>query len=282
MKPLQHKKFKNTGVLFELLVRQITADTLNGVDSKALPIVKKYFGKNTELSKELELYQNLVKEKVSKEEKANHLIEAVLEARKKLNESSLNKQKYNLIKEIKDNFVLETFFQAKVNNYKTLASIFKLFEYTVADNPMEIVNNKYTLIEHLTNKEVKKSNELNEVSEFVKQDKDIRLLTYKLLVDKFNEKYSGLNEGQKTILRQYINSVSDNKELKEFVSQEIQGIEKSLKKLSTKVNDRVIKIKLKEVTHLLNSINNVKTLKENHILNLLRYHELIKELKKLQ
>jgi hypothetical protein len=281
MKALQHKKFKNTGLLFELLVRQIASDTLNGVDSKALPLIKKYFAKSTELSKELSLYQNLMKEKVSKEAKANYLIDAVVEARSKLNESSLNKQKYNLIKDIKECYTLESFFQSKVSDYKTLAAIYKLFEYTVADSPIEITNNRYTLIEHLTRTKVKSTNELNEVTEFIKQDKDIRLLTYKILVDKFNEKYSDLNEGQKKILRTYINSITEGTELKTFINEEVNSIQLNLKKLAPKVSDKVIKIKLKEVTVLLKEISDCKTVKDHHILNLLRYHELIKELKKV-
>ena len=281
MKNLKHSKFKNTGVLFELLVRQITSDTLNNTDSKAIPIIKKYFGKSTELSKELKLYQTLVKEKFTKEEKANHLIEAVLVAKSGLNQSTLNRQKYNLIKEIKANYVLEDFFKSKVNNYKCLAAIYKLFEYTIADNPVESVNNRYTIVEHITRKEIKKSNELNEMSAFIKQDKDVRLLSYKILVDKFNEKYSGLNEGQKTLLRQYINSVSEGIELKEFINVEVSRLQKDLKSLTAKITDKVVKIKLAEVTNLLKEIASTKAIKDNHILSLLRYHELVKELKKV-
>jgi hypothetical protein len=281
MKNLKHSKFKNTGVLFELLVRQVASDTLNNNDSKAIPMIKKYFAKSTELSKELNLYQTLVKEKFTKEDKANHLIDAVVAAKNQLNQSILNRQKYNLIKEIKANYVLENFFKTKVNNYKTLAAIYKLFEFTIADNPVESVNNRYTLIEHITRKEVKKQTELNEMSAFVKQDKEVRLLSYKILVDKFNEKYSNLNEGQKTILRQYINSVSEGTQLKDFISEEVSKLQKSLKTLSTKVDDKVVKIKLSEVVNLLKEIATTKTIKDNHILSLLRYHELVKELKKV-
>lgn len=281
MKNLKHSKFKNTGVLFELLVRQVASDTLNNSDSKAIPLIKKYFAKSTELAKELNLYQTLVKEKFSKEEKANSLIEAVLVAKSQLNQTILNRQKYNLIKEIKNNYVLEDFFKSKVNNYKTLAAIFKMFEYTIADNPVESVNNRYTLIEHITRNEVKKTNELNEMSAFVKQDKEVRLLSYKILVDKFNEKYSDLNEGQKNLLRQYINSVSEGTELKEFIDKEVAKLQKELKSLSAKVDDKVVKIKLSEVTNLLSEITSAKTVKDNHVLNMLRYHELIKELKKV-
>lgn len=281
MKNLKHSKFKNTGVLFELLVRQVASDTLNNSDSKAIPLIKKYFAKSTELAKELSLYQTLVKEKFSKEEKASSLIEAVLVAKSQLNQTILNRQKYNLIKEIKNNYVLEDFFKSKVNNYKTLAAIFKLFEYTIADNPVESVNNRYTLIEHITRSEVKKPSELNEMSAFVKQDKEVRLLSYKILVDKFNEKYSDLNEGQKNLLRQYINSVSEGTELKEFINKEVAKLQKELKALSAKVDDKVVKIKLSEVTNLLSEITSAKTVKDNHVLNMLRYHELIKELKKV-
>jgi hypothetical protein len=279
MKNLKHSKFKNTGVLFELLVRQVASDTLNNVDSKAIPIIKKYFGKNTELSKEYNLYQTLVKEKFTKEDKAGHLIEAVLHARKGLNQATLSRQKYNLIKEIKSIYVLEDFFKAKVNNYKVLAAAYKLFEYTVADSPSEIVNNKYTIIEHITRKDVKKVAALNEMAAFEKQDKEVRLLSYKILVDKFNERYSTLNEGQKSLLRHYINSVNDSSELKEVLVNEVASIQKDLKSLNVKVTDKVTKIKLTEVANLLNTYKSVKSVTDTHVLNLLRYHELIKELK---
>jgi len=282
MKSLRHSKFKNTGVLFELLVRQVASDTLNNIDSKAIVLIKKYFAKSTELSKEFNLYQTLIKEKYSKGEKANHLIEAVLIAKSRLNQSILNRQKYNLIKEIKTNYGLEVFFKTKVNNYKPLAAIFKLFEYTIADNPVESVNNRYTIVEHIT-RSIKSSQpkELNEMSTFIKQDKDIRLLSYKILVDKFDEKYTNLNEAQKTVLRQYINTVSDGVELKEFIVNEVNLLQKDLKRLTSKVTDKVTKIKLVEVSSILNKISSVKIIKDAHILSLLRYHELIKELKKI-
>ena len=281
MKNLKHSKFKNTGVLFELLVRQVTSDTLNNSDSKAIPLIKKYFAKSTELAKEFNLYQTLIKEKFTKEEKANHLIEAVLIAKSQLNQAVLNRQKYNLIKEIKNNYVLEDFFKSKVNNYKALAAIYKMFEYTIADHPTESVNNRYTIVEHITRKDVAKNAVKNEMSEFIKQDKDVRLLSYKILVDKFNEKYYDLNEGQKSILRNYINAVSEGTELKSFIVKEVNKLQISLKTLTSKVDDKVVKIKLTEVTNLLNEISVAKSIKDTHILSLLRYHELIKELKKV-
>lgn len=282
MKPLKHSKYKNTGVLFELLVRQVASDTMNNTDSKALPILKKYFSKSTELAKELNLYQSLVKEKFAREDKADHLITAIVEAKNKLNQAALKRQKYNLIKEIKDTYVLEEFFKAKVNNYKVLASVYKIFEFTVADNPVDLVNSRYTLIEHITHKPTAaKPATINEMSAFVKQDKDVRLLSYKILVDKFNEKYSGLNSGQKRLLKEYINSVTENVELKEFILKEVTLLRKELKELAAKITDKVVKIKIAEVTNLLKTISESKTVKDGHIISLLRYHELVKELKKV-
>ena len=281
MKNLKHSKFKNTGVLFELLVRQVASDTLNNVDSNALPLIKKYFAKSTELAKELNLYQTLVKEQFSKEDKANALIDAVVSARKSLNNSVLNRQKYALIKEIKNNYVLEDFFKSKVNNYKVLASAYKLFEYTAADSPLEIVNNKYTLVEHITRSSKKTIAPINEMEVFAKQDKEVRLLAYKILVDKFNEKYSDLNEGQKRVLRAYINSITEGTELKDFVVTESKELRKTILGLRKKVTDTVTNIKLNEVANLLNTFTAAKSIKENHLVSLLRYHELVKELNKL-
>jgi hypothetical protein len=281
MKSLKHSKFKNTGVLFELLVRQVASDTLNNIDSNALPLIKKYFAKSTELAKELNLYQTLVKEQFAKEEKAGALIDAVVAARKSLNNSILNRQKYALIKEIKNNYVLEDFFKSKVNNYKVLASAYKLFEFTAADSPLEIVNNKYTLVEHLTRSSKKSVSAINEMELFTKQDKEVRLLTYKILVDKFNAKYSDLNEGQKRVLRAYINSITEGTELKDFVISESKDLRKTILVLRKKVTDTVTTIKLNEVANLLNTFSTARTIKENHLLSLLRYHELVKELNKL-
>jgi hypothetical protein len=279
MKNLKHSKFKNTGVLFEALVRQVTSDTLNNKDSKAIPILKKYFAKSTELSKELNLYQTLIKERFVKEDKANQLIEAVLTAKNSLNKQKLSRQKYNLIKEIKEHFVLENFFNAKINNYKTLAAIYKIFEYNIADNPLDSVNNRYTLIEHITRSEVKKPNELNELADFIKQDKEVRLLSYKILVDKFNEKYSELNEGQKSILRKY--TISEGLEMKSFINEQAESLQKDLKRLTPTIENTIVRIKLKEVYNILESMKSAKNVTDSHVLNLLRYHELIKEIKTL-
>ena len=100
---IKHSKFKNTGLIFELLVRKITADTLSGNNSPASNILKKYFV-NTELGKEYKIYDSLLKNTSISEGKANIIINTLLESSKKLNRTALRKEKYNLIKEIKENY----------------------------------------------------------------------------------------------------------------------------------------------------------------------------------
>jgi len=281
MKSIKHSKIKNTGLIFELLVRQIASDTLNNKESKAIPILKKYFNKNTELSKELNLYKSLTSEKFNREEKANALIEAVLKSHKQLNVTALSKQKYNLIKDINEVFGVDTFFSSKVNEYKVLASVYKILEYSEADSPIEIVNSKYTIIEHITGKEIIKEEISEELKTFISEDKDVRLTAYKYLVNKFNDKYSTLDTKQKNLLREYINNVSSTDELTKYVVNEIHDMSKVLQVYNKKVDSQVVKIKLNEVSNLLKSMSNMKSVNDNHILSLLRYYELLKELKKV-
>jgi hypothetical protein len=283
MKKIKHNKLRNTGVIFELLVRQITADILNNKDSKAINIVKEYFSSKSSLSHELKLYQTLTNEKLSNDWKATQLLEAVIKSRKNVNEESLEKLKYSLIKRIRESYKLEDFFQHKVNNYKVLASIYKLFEYAEADNPVEVVDSKSCIFEHLIRKpEDSPSAESLIESEFGKEDKDIRLLSYKILLEKFNNKYNKLNPDQKQLLKLYItNSPNDKNALYEYVITSIKTIKTDLDKNIKKCDSQVVQIKLSEVSNLLTTITESKSIKDSHILSLLRYFELVKELKKI-
>ena len=279
MKKMKHSKYKNTGILFELLVRQIATDTLNNKDSKATSIIKEHFGKNSDLAKELRLYQSALKESFSTEYKASEFLNIVLKERGKLTETTLNKQKYNLIKDIKKTFVLEDFFKYRVSNYKENASIYKLFEYATNDNPKEYVECKSTLMEHLTGKSVDSNKVATAVNEeYAKQPREIRLLAWKMLVENFNTKYTGLSEKQRNILKEYINSVDNSEKLKNFVIRECNTLTKNIKTI--KITDKVTNIKINEVVRLVSKLKNAKTITESQILSLLRYNELLDELKK--
>ena len=280
MKNIKHSKYKNTGILFELLVRQIATDTLNNKDSMATVIIKEHFGKRTELAKELKLYQSAIKESFDSEYKAGEFINIILNERGKLTESTLNKQKYNLIKDIKKNFVLEDFFKYRVSNYKENASIYKLFEYTNSDNPKQYIECKSTLMEHLTGKSQNSDKIVTTINEdYSKQPKEVRLLAWKMLVDNFNDKYTNLSDKQRGILKEYINSVDNSEKLKKFVVRETNQLQKSLK--SIKIADKVTKIKVNEVISLASKLKSSKVITESQVLSLLRYYELYDELKRV-
>jgi len=279
---IKHSKYKNTGILFELLVRQVTADTLNGGQSPALNIIKKYFVKS-ELGKELKLYETLSKTTKITEAKANILIQTILESSKKLNRSSLRRQKYNLINEIKEHYDLDEFFKTKLTNYKPYAALYTLIEAehtTDATNPTQLIDNKFTLLEHLSTPVIKEEKVKDEVlQEFQTYDKDIRLLTYKILLEKFNGKYSSLYESQKEVLKEFITSVDSTPKLRTFYNTRIQQLKEELATISKTVTDKVVQIKLNEVLPLIVEVEKNQSIKNENIVDLLQYCELVEELK---
>ena len=279
---LKHSKIKNTGILFELLTRQITADILNDTKSKSTSILKKYFNEKTELGKEKQLYEVLVSQNYSSESKANYLIDAVVGNRKKLQNAKLKREKYNLIKEIRDNYKVDDFFSARIPSYKLYASIYRLFLAesgpTVFD-PARKIDDRYTIVEHLTSNVVKRvDTSAKKIAQFKKQDKDLRLLSYEILVERFNKKYSNLSNAQRNLLKEYINNISNTNSLKEFIVSESDKIKKQLKIFIPKVKNKITKIKLQEAIKQLDSVYKGRLVKDKQVVSLMRYYELIKEL----
>lgn len=281
MKKLKHSKYKNTGILFEMLVQKLTSETLTSDKSVTIDIIKKYFGKNTELSKELQLYNLLVKEQFKSEARAFDYIRTVKEAHTRLNKSLLNRQRYNLVKEISDNFVFDNVSKIHINNYKVLASINMMFEHEEHDNPKQLMECKFAIVNHglITNKKTVAKDPILET--YSKQEKDMRLLTYKLLVDKFNTKYSVLSESQKHLLGKYITHVDDTATLKSYIKQIIPEIKTSLANHVSNITDEVTKIKVQKLSEMLCNVESMKVIKESHILSLLRYFDLVDELNEI-
>tara|TARA_Y100000592_G_scaffold85858_1_gene138458 strand:- start:322 stop:1164 length:843 start_codon:yes stop_codon:yes gene_type:complete len=276
---VKHSKYKNTGILFELLTRQLTADTIANNQSKALSFLKKHFNSKTELLKEYKIYHTLATKKYNKDSQATMLIEELVKAHEKLNKSQLRREKYNLIKEIKDTYNVNDFFKAKITDYKIMASIFNLLENKNA-KPLSIVNSKVTLLEHITEKQTKINKNVI-LENFDKQDKDTRLLTYKVLLEKFNDKYSNLQDNQKTLLKEYVNSVSNSPSLKSYINQEIKAVKQSLTRYSKKVEDKATAIKIDEVKKLINPLTKTSEVQDDNVINLLNYYELTNNLKSI-
>lgn len=278
---IKHSKYKNSGILFELLVRQITSDTLNGKDSPARKILKNYFVK-TELGKEYKLYETLAKSTNLTEAKANTIIETLLESSKTLNRSSLKRQKYNLVKEIKNSYDIDKFFKHKLPNYKSQAALYTLIEIKSNPNLNNIkheISNKITLIEAISNKSSKTSSTPTLIDEFKDYDNDLRILTYKVLLEKFNDKYEGLNKNQKLVLKELILSVDNTPRLKEFYNGEVAFIKVKLLGLNESVTDKATKIKINEVVKILPlNVKKSHQVKDADLINLLQYYSLIEEL----
>ena len=278
---IKHSKYRNTGILFELLVRQITADTLKEGESPAVDLLKNYFFKS-ELGKELRLYESVTKSKVLSENQASAFISTILEQSTKLNRSALRKEKYNLIKEIKSLYNINEFFATKVKNYTQFASIYTLIESQNSKNitnTEQIVNNKVNLLEHLT-KSVASDVVKNDVlSEFQTYDKDTRILTYKVLLEKFNDKYDDLSNDQKSVLKEFIESVDSTPKLRNFYNNKIKELKYAVLTEAKGLKDKVVKIKLIEVSKLLTELKKTDKVNTDNLVDLLQYYELIKEIK---
>lgn len=275
---IKHSKFKNTGLLFELLVRQITSDTLEGKNSAAINILKKYFV-NTELGKEYKLYEQVTAYKNLSEAKAEMVINTLVESSTKLKRSEIRKQKYNLVREIKDSYSVEKFFKAKVTNYKIFAALNNLIENQSLDRvtPETVINNKLTILEVLTKiPVVVPADELME--EYNGYSKDLKILTYKLLLDKFNEKYDHLTGKQKEVLREVITSVDNTDKLKEYYNTRILEVQSLLEEKITLIKDEVLKIKITEVLKYAKPLVKTDKVTNDAIINLLQYYELVNEL----
>ena len=277
---IKHNKYKNTGVLFELLVRKITSDTMSNSNSKAASLVKKYFTKS-ELANENKLYQTLNRSTSLSEGKAESILSTLLDLSRRLDKDKLSKEKYNLIKEIKNNFDINDFFGAKIQNYKLLASTYVLFESynnKKFGNPESIITSKITILEYITSNPNSKISLSPLVEELTQLDKGTRSLAYKIMLEKYNTKFDGLTKDQKEVLKEYINSATDAPKLKEFLNKKFNIISKVLNENISKIESPALKIKIQEVINLIKPILTTKNLKDDHLVALLQYLELSSEI----
>lgn len=279
---IKHSKYKNTGVLFELLVRQSTSDLMSNIDSKAVKIFKKYFT-NTELSKEYNLYSTVLNAPKLNESKAEVLVSTIIEQAKKLDREKIDKEKYNLIREIKKHYDLDNFFKAKIETYKVYASVYTLIENQLSstmNDTKQIITNKLSLLEHITKESLTERKVASKVvEEFMKEDKEIRVLAYKILVERFNEKYSSLSKEQRDLLKEYINNISDTKKLKTYLNTRLLEVKTEIIGFKENTKDKVLQIKLNEVLNFIKPIAVNESIKDEVLIGLMQYYQLISELK---
>ena len=282
---IKHSKYKNTGLIFELLVKQVAADTLSRKESPAIKVIKKFYTGNTTLVKEFKLYDFILKNKGVGVGKAESIVSTIVEISKKLDMNSLRKQKYELIKELKQYYNLEDFFSIKVEAYKPLAALYCLLVAQNTPNlldPTVFVENKSTILEHLTQGKTSKADPKNAlIEEYSKYDKDLRLLTYRILLEKFNDQYKDLLPEQKNILKEFITSTNSTTRLRTVINEQVAELRETIKKLRNKVTNEIVKIKLEEIYKVMSPIKNTQKVDDNHLVSLMQYYELVNELKNL-
>jgi hypothetical protein len=282
---IKHSKYKNTGLIFELLVKQIAADTLDKKDSPAVQIIKNFFTGKSTLVREFKLYQFILKNKSVSQSKAESIVSTIIEVSRNIDKDLLKKQKYNLIKEIKESYDIEEFFSIAIKDYKPLAALYCLLEaHKISDvvDPNFLVDNKTTILEHLTKEEQDKSQVRDTlIEEYSKYDKDLRLLTFRILLEKFNSKYGTLLPEQKNILREFITSVDSSTRLRNIVNEEFAKLKEIINKLKDNVKDEIVAIKLQEVLKVIQPVEKTKRVTDDHLVNIMQYYELVQELKGL-
>jgi len=282
---IKHSKYKNTGLIFELLVKQIAADTISKRDSPALTVLRKFYSGNTTLVREFKLYDFVLKNKGVGSKKAEAILSTIVEVSRKLDANSLKKQKYELIKELKSHYDLEEFFSIKVSAYKPLAALYCLMEAQNTAGLVDLdvfVDNKTTILEHLTQSKTSEGQVKNAlIEEYSKYDKDLRLLTYKILLEKFNDQYKDLLPEQKNILKEFIISANSSTRLRNVVNEEMTKLQTEIVKLKNNVTDKVVKIKLEEIQKAIVPIKNTQKVDDNHLVSLMQYYELVSELRNL-
>ena len=248
----------------------------------AIDILKEYFVK-TSLGREYKLYESVLKSNVLNEGRANIVISTILESSSKFNRTALRKQKYNLINEIKKHYNLDVFFGAKIKNYKELASLYTLIEgynSKESSDSNQIIDNKITLLEYLTKHEVNTKEVKEDVlKEFQTYDKDLRILTYKVLLEKFNNKYDNLSSEQKQVLKEFINSVDSTPGLRDFYNTKVSELKTTLNEEAKIIKDKATQIKITEVTKYLTELDKTAKVNNDNLVDLLQYYELVKEIK---
>lgn len=282
---IKHSKYKNTGLIFELLIKQVAADTLSRKESPAIKVIKKFYTGNTTLVKEFKLYDFILKNKGVGSKKAETIVSTIVEISRKLDLDSLKRQKYELIKELKQHYDLEEFFSMKVDTYKPLAALYCLLEAQNTPDlldPNVFVNNKTTILEHLTQTKHSEGQVKDAlIEEYSKFDKDLRLLTYKILLEKFNNQYKDLLPEQKNILKEFIVSANSSIRLRNIVNEEMVKLGKDISVLKAKITDSVVRIKLEEIQKAIVPVKNTQKVDDNHLVSLMQYYELVNELRAL-
>ena len=104
-------------------------------------------------------------------------------------------------------------------------------------------------------------------------------MTYKVLLEKFNDKYNFLSDEQKDVLKEYINSVDSTPDLREFYNNKIKSLKNTLSEQNKNIKDKTTQIKINEVSKFLVELEKTDKVNDDNLVDLLRFYELIQEIK---
>lgn len=249
----RHNKKRNTGLLYEFLVRTISDAIIEGNEKKrgvALSVLRKHFIPGTELHKEFRLFHSLAATTVQSPSVADTILEAAKKASTQCNESRLDHEKSLLIRSINHQINDETFYNRRIPEYKIYATIQTLLN--------EWRNGQFNDIVRLAQFE-------QQLKEWLLQNKNVTTLdetaqadplVEKLMVKKINERYkNNLTNEQAEIIQSYIFAKSDEAQFK--LRENLNSIkEKALNSIELYLNenagkDKYLDEKLKKAKDLI-------------------------------
>lgn len=229
MEILKHSKYKNIGLIYELLTRALSSEVIHEdkLDSiRSIKILKKFFFENSILKKELLLVKSLIDEKFADKKTAEKFVNLVTATYKKFNSKKLTEQKYKLVGTIAKYYDVNQFFKTEIPNFKLYSSIYKILEYQETNNPADYLRSKDVIVEHIISK--LPTIEKDEIKERINSlPKDIRLIAYRKLINKFNSANKTLNENQKLLLKKFIENDKDS--FKKYIKEQFSTVKNNLK-----------------------------------------------------
>lgn len=276
----KHSKLKNTGVLYELLTRQVAVDIINSKPPVALNLIKRFFNKNSELAKEYSIYQSIINNRGLDATKSSVLLESIKDSYSSINTKKIQEEKYRLIEEINKSYD-NNFWSARVDSYKLHASVFHLLESingSQFSDPLKLAESKLTIMEHLM--ETKEKTEIDTILEDYRKYNDVqRKYIFQQMSSHVQKRLANMNTAQRNFMLDYM-TFGTGVKMTAIINENIDRLKKQLLEHSYSADDPT-RVKLKEVVHQLNHIKSNRA-NDADIIRILEHMDLVDELNNIE
>ena len=268
---IKHNKKRNTAFVYEALVREATVSIIKedaARKDKVVSIIKKHFGADTLLYKDLECYRSLYEEKFPNKQLASRVLNEVKMQKRLIDPDGLFQQQTELIHDINKDLSPDLF-NNFVPNYRCLATIEQILSFKTSPKSKIMLENQIM-------------DDLIIVKESTTDMPTIDNLTYRQSVKLFNEKYENqLLKEQKNLLTFYVTSFSDNGlQLKMYLNEEIGRLKEKLleaREVPCILEDKDMLTKTNKIIEKLNGFAK-QTINENVLLTVLKTQSLVQEI----